>query len=187
MRRMLKAFPRRRSRRSLPHAPRHRRPRSPKGRTRSERARRPARRRPIPQTCTEETPMSALELRRLSVRSSVSLATGALSAACLAFNGRVATEPDEPLDASGDLGDESPAYTPDPGVRCGAATWCPPDTVCCTKRGESGWFTQAPPCGGPGTCGFFASFACDDPWDCGDGGQAHAYSCCASRSDNANA
>jgi len=131
--------------------------------------------------------MSALELRRLSVRSSVSLATGALSAACLAFNGRVATEPDEPLDASGDLGDESPAYTPDPGVRCGAATWCPPDTVCCTKRGESGWFTQAPPCGGPGTCGFFASFACDDPWDCGDGGQAHAYSCCASRSDNANA
>jgi hypothetical protein len=103
------------------------------------------------------------------------------AAACLVFDGKVATD----LDAETEAG-ASPKLTPEPGVLCwpgfGDVKDCPFGSACCLDLGATGWFEPPEgPCASGTMCpgNGFVAFTCDSPYDCVDGGIPGAV-CCAS-------
>ncbi len=118
---------------------------------------------------------------------------GVALAACLVFNGKVATEfddggPDGSAAAGdaatvADAGPDAPSLTPEPGIFCwpgfGTKQYCPFGDACCIAYGNDGWFEAPTLCQANGTCGGdgFVALACDSPFDCVDSGLPSAVCC----------
>jgi hypothetical protein len=114
---------------------------------------------------------------------------GAMSGACLVFNGKVATELDSDASDGASEAADTEAGTPEPGILCwppgGPPAYCPFGYACCLDYGSTGWF--GPPgdacepdasCAGNG----FVPFTCDSPFDCRDSGLTDAVCCAAPNS-----
>jgi hypothetical protein len=127
--------------------------------------------------------MGGDRIARVKASLGVVAAIVSTAAACLVFDGKVATD-------FGDAASDAQAtrtLTPEPGISCwagiGAPQYCPFGTACCLAQGatSTGWFTAPDACAPGGACpgDGFQAFACDSPFDCADSGLAEAV-CCAS-------
>jgi hypothetical protein len=136
-----------------------------------------------------ERPLLMVSLGALGV----AMLGGGSVAACLVFDGRVATEPDDASVVDGaNAGDRDTQGGDDAGsvgdgeIGCGTGVTCPAVLRCCAKPGANGAWSypvddagRNVPC--QSVCAPFYGYACDGPQDCVEG-----YLCCAHRKDPTN-